>query len=221
MLKYIFLVIVFSFSYASAAQPNPAQKWQSKLAPKTSQKNNKKPETSTTIPLVSVVKAVEMVVNAYNSRPDTQGEKPALPPLATADFDFKTVAETKGGPSVNFLIFKAGYTHDKQKTNEVDFQYTPHAVHALDQATLSDELSKAIEAAAKQIKGEAENGDSPGSLELKQFTVTLGFSIAKDYNGGLSIPIHLVTLGGSLDYTSSSVQQVKLAFVFPDKKGSN
>ena len=70
--------------------------------------------------LSRVVCEVEHALDAYQQSEDV-AEKALLPGLATADFDFKTVVDTKGGLSINFLIFKFGGTVEKQDTNDVDF----------------------------------------------------------------------------------------------------
>jgi hypothetical protein len=165
------------------------------------------------------------VVDAYNSKPETQGPNATLPSLATADFDFKTVVDVKGGPSVNFFLFKAGYTHEKQTTNDDTFQYIPQPLPFKPgghlgippPVDLKDQLTKAIESAANQVKGEKENDKSPIPLQLKSLAVTLAFAISNDYTGGLNIPIHMVTLGGSGDINTSNTQPVKLTFSFPNK----
>jgi hypothetical protein len=38
-----------------------------------------------------------------------------------------------------------------------------------------------------------------------------------DVNGGINVPISLVTLGPSLDHSKNNVQQVKLVFAPPPK----
>jgi len=216
--KYLLIVSLFLASCQIQAY---GQSGQNSSIP---QKATNKPKQTTkkpgadVVPLTAVLEAVEAIVDSYNSRPETMGANPKLPPLSTADFDFKTVADLKGGPSINLWIFKAGYTHDSQKTNEVDYQYKPQTVVGLDQQTLTDELSKAIEGAANQILGATDGDKSKMKLALKQFSITFAYSIGKEYTGGLNIPIHMVTLGGSLDKTDTSVQQVKLVFAYPDKK---
>ncbi|MGC2332846.1 MAG: trypco2 family protein [Candidatus Acidiferrales bacterium] len=215
------IALMTFFAVQSTAQtPAPAPK------PKPVTKPTKKaPKPSDTVPLANIVQAVELVVDAYNSRPETQPPNPTLPPLATADFDFKTVVDLKGGPSINFLIFKAGYTHEKQTTNDVSFQYIPQPLKhggmyaAPVPITLNDQLTQAIEKGANAIKGEQANDKSPLPLSLKTLAVTVAFTVSSDYTGGLTIPIHLVTLGGTADYNTSAVQTVKLTFTFPAKPG--
>jgi len=177
-----------------------------------------------TVKLANIVQAVELVVDAYNSRDDVTGANgvtKTMPPLATADFDFKTVVDLKGGPSVNFLIFKLGYTHEKQTTNDVMFEYTPQKLKPgghlgfLPPTDLKDQLTKAIEQAANEIKGEQATDTSPLPLQFSSLSITLAFQVTNDYQGGLTIPIHLVTVGGTLDKNTAATQSVKLTFSLP------
>jgi Trypsin-co-occurring domain 2 len=202
---------------AQAPANGTAMKAQTHKAAAKPAAKDKKPAADV-VKLTDVLQAVEAIVDSYNSRPETQGEKPKLPPLQTADFDFKAVAELKGGPSINLWLFKAGATWDKQQTTDVDYQYKPQALFGLDQATLTDELSKAIDAAANQLTGANADGQSKTKLQLKQFSVSFAYQIGKDYQGGVNIPIHIVTLGGTVDKNNVSTQTVKLVFAFPDKK---
>lgn len=175
--------------------------------------------------LSNIVQAVELVVDAYNSRDDVTGKNgtpKTMPPLKTADFDFKAVVDVKGGPSINFWIIKMGYTHEKQTTNDVTFEYTPKTLKPgghfarPEGLSLKDALSKAIDQAANEIKGEKASDTSPLPLQFKSLAVTIAFQVTNDYQGGLNIPIHLVTLGLSGDVNSAATQSVKLTFSFPD-----
>ena len=216
------IALVVSFAAQSEAQTQPPA-----AKPKPTTKPAKKPaKTTDTVPLAGIVQAVELVVDAYNTKPETKGPNPLLPPLATADFDFKTAVDLKTGITVNFLIFKFGHTHENQKTNDVSFQYKPEPIKPgggkfsiIPTEDLKDELTKAIEGAANQVKSEKENDKSPMPLQLKTLAVTLAFAVTGDYSGGLTIPIHMVTLGPSADFSTANTETVKLTFSFPDKPG--
>jgi hypothetical protein len=57
-------------------------------------------------------------------------------------------------------------------------------------------------------------------LQLQQLAFTIGFTVSDEYQGGLNIPVHLVTLGGSITRDTSAIQTVTLTFAFPkDGKG--
>jgi hypothetical protein len=218
VLAVAILLMAFALNGAAQNAPSPAPK----PAPVAKKKPPKPAKPADTVQLSGIVEAVELVVDAYNTRPETQGANPTLPPLKTADFDFKTVVDLKGGVSVNFLIFKFGATHEKAVTNDVTFTYAPQPVKGLHAdlvqgQNLKDELTKAIDGAVNQIKGEQSDDKSPLKFQLKTLAVTLAFAVTGDYSGGLTIPIHMVTLGGTGDISNSSTQTVKLTFSFPDK----
>jgi hypothetical protein len=42
--------------------------------------------------------------------------------------------------------------------------------------------------------------------------VTLAYTVKWDFNAGATVPIELVTVGGSLDKNKASTQTVKLVF---------
>jgi hypothetical protein len=166
---------------------------------------------------------VEKALDAYQQSDDVE-DKAVLPKLATADFDFKTVVDTKGGFTVSFLIFKFGSTVDKQDTNEVDFQYVPKSLlktgfEATRKKSLQQELIDTIKSAARAVVEQSEM-QVPGKdpLVFKQLSVTISYGVTWDVNGGLNAPISLVTLGPSLDHSKNNVQQVKLVFAPPKPK---
>lgn len=171
--------------------------------------------------LSRVVCEVEQALDAYQQSDDV--DKGVLPKLATADFDFKTVVDTKGGPTINLFIFKFGATLEKQDTNEVDFQYVPKSLlkTALEGGrtkSLQQELIDTIRSAAKAIVEQTKD-PSPAKdpLVFKQLSVTISYGVTWDINGGINAPISLVTLGVSIDHSKNNVQQVKVVFSPPQK----
>lgn len=169
-----------------------------------------------------VVCEVEKALDAYQQSEDVE-DKGVLPKLASADFDFKTVVDTKGGFSINFLIFKFGTTVEKQDTNDVDFQYVPKSIlkTALEGGrakSLQQELLDTIRAAAKAIVEQSKIPDpAKDPLVFKQLSVTIAYGVTWDVNGGINAPISLVTLGASIDRSKNNVQSVKLVFAPPPK----
>lgn len=184
-------------------------------SPKTKEKKDKTAEPSDKYVLLSeVVKEVENALDAYQADP-TLPDKTVLPKLATADFDFKTVSDVKSGINVSFLIISIKYTHDKQKTNDVEFEYAPQTVFGLDQEkpkSFQQELIDTIKAAANAVMAERAAGGAKDPLTLQKLTVTISFGVTKDGSVGATIPIHLVTIGPSLEGSVNTVQQVKLTF---------
>jgi hypothetical protein len=185
-------------------------------------------EKQPTVPLDQVIKATEMALNDYQTdAQSSEGTKDAIPPLASADFDFKAVVDTKGGPSINLWIITLGATWEKQATNEIDFQYLPHVVKkeevfALDGHTVPVSLYKAIvdtlKESAKEITKVSAEPATPGTpqLDLCQLTLSLSFGATTDVQGGLKVPFELITVSATLDRSKNNVQQVKLVFKVKD-----
>lgn len=180
----------------------------------------KKDNTSNNVvPLSLAICEVQRALDAYQEDPTVvKGE---LPKLLTADFDFKTVLDTKASFTISILVFKLGTSYDKQTTNDVDFQYEPQSRHkgaaaAALPKNFQQELIDTIKAAAKaKEEQEKVKKTSKDPLVFKQLSVTLGYGVTWDVNGSATIPINIVTLGPGLDHSKNSVQTVKL--VFADK----
>lgn len=173
--------------------------------------------------LSRVVCEVEQALDVYQQSADVE-ETGLLPKLATADFEFQTVVDTKDGFTISFLILRFGSTVEKQYTNDVDFQYVPKSLlksgfEARRAKSLQDELIDTIRSSARAIVDQSKM-PAPGTdpLTFRQLTVTLSFGVTWDVNGGVNAPIHLVTVGGSLDRSKNNVQQVRLVFAPPPKK---
>jgi|ERR1700728_955357 len=183
-------------------------------------------EKSPTWPLSQAISATESALNDYQTyalSPD--GIKESIPPLATADFDFKTVVDTKGGPTINLLIFTLGATREKQQTNELDFQYSPHVqpkgeFFSFDggnaPTTLYQYLLDTLKESAKEIKNASDQPPGATKLDLCQLTLSVSFGVTTDIQGGLKLPFQLITISATLDHSKNNVQQVKLAFKVKD-----
>jgi hypothetical protein len=189
--------------------------------------------------LSTVVNEVRDALDAYQALAKTNGD--VLPKLASAEFEFKTVIDTKAGFTFSILIFKFGHTVDKQTTHDVIFTYEPaekredliplaktalspifrDAKRAKPQPVpLKEELIKLVAAAAQAVKAEGE-GNTPSAkdeLSFKKLAVTVAFGITRDTTLGGSGQISLVTIAGSIEKSANSVQQVKLTFAPPEDK---
>jgi hypothetical protein len=168
------------------------------------------------VPVEKVMDAVITALDEYQLKAeDSQG---GLPKLVSAVFDFKTVVDTKGSGGGAVYIFKIGASLDKQQTTDLVFTYKPkaakpppHNAIATKTLTLRDQLMDTIEETGKIVKS-APPPQHLGELEISQVDVTLSFGVSKDFTGGISLPINIVTVTASLDRNSNAVQQVKLTF---------
>jgi hypothetical protein len=183
------------------------------------------------VPLSLVVCEVEKALDAYQQSPEVSDKtkKDVLPGILSADFDFKTVVDTKGTLGIGFYIFKIGGSYDKQTTNDVVFQYVPKSLvkgpgYAVEKATvtLQEQLLKTIKDAASAIKAEQARPvpiSEKDPLVFKQLSVTISYGVTWDINGGATVPISVVTLTAQLDRSKNAVQSVKLVFGPPPKPG--
>lgn len=185
-------------------------------------------EKTNTVPLEQVIVVTEMALNDYQAQAEaSHGTANELPPLATADFDFKTVVDLKGGGGINLFVFTLGATKDKQTTTDLDFQYVPHPVAEIgasafgkDTKTLYQAIVDTLTEASKEIAKANEDTAAPGkpSLDLCQLSITLSFGVTTDIQGGVKVPFQLITVSASLDRSKNNVQQVKLVFKVKDPK---
>lgn len=175
------------------------------------------PGQKDTVPLCAVVNQVKLALQQYQS--SLGSGKDALPPLAKADFDFKTTNAATAGGKISLFVFTLGVGHEKDITNDVLFTYklpepkpkvglAPHI-----QPPLSDQLYATIRGAAEQVKMAEKVGDLPFS----GLVVTMQFCVKTDLSGGVNAPISLVTVGLSGDKSRNTTQSVTLTFVASDK----
>lgn len=165
------------------------------------------------VPLSHVVSQVKDALAEYQH--NLGGGADALPPLASAEFDFKTTTATTVGGSINLFIFKIGVSHEKDVVNDVTYIY---AVPKPTTATgllankkpplLKDELARTIQSASAAVK----TAGKVGNLPFSKLTVNLQYGVKSDASAGVSAPIQFVTIGLSGDKNKNTVQSVKLVF---------
>ena len=175
----------------------------------------------TPVPLCLVAQKIAATLDEYNRAPGTIAG--ALPQLSRAVFDFKTVNSTTTGFKFCLLVFSVGASHRTDSTNAVTFTYAvppPQSKPAFDSHTkhpqpqdFSQTLIQTLQDAAQQIK----LTNSVGAAKFKTLTVTLAYGVTWDFNAGATVPISLVTLGGTLDHSRSDTQTVELTFEDPPK----
>jgi hypothetical protein len=156
-----------------------------------------------------VKEALDLYQHNLGSGPD------ALPPLSSAEFDFKTTTAKTVGLTVNLFIFKLGGSHERDDVNETTFTYSipPPAPSAQVQSpkkppTLQEQLAYTIQAAALAVK----ESKKLGPLSFTKFVVTIQFGVKWDGSAGVNVPISFVTVGLSGDISKNTVQSIKLTF---------
>ena len=168
---------------------------------------------STLVPLDSVVSQVQRALARYQA---TLGSGPdALPPLKSAEFEFKTTVRKSTGFSVNLLIFTIGASKETDLVNEVSFSYAVPKATARDREryraamNVEDQLFETIRGAARAVQSGA---GAVGSLPFSQLSVTLQYGVQWDMSAGAHAKIQIVTLGLKADKSDNSVQSLKLLF---------
>jgi hypothetical protein len=176
----------------------------------------------TPVPLCLVAQKIAATLDEYNRAPGTIAG--ALPKLSKAVFDFKTVSSTTTGFKFCLLVFSLGASRRTDSTNAVTFAYVVpppetkppgfgfHGKHPQPQ-DFSQNLIQTLQDAAQQIKLTR----SVGAAQFKTLTVTLAYGVTWDFNAGASVPISLVTLGGTVDHSRADAQTVELTFEDPPK----
>jgi hypothetical protein len=182
----------------------------------------------TPVPLCLVAQKIAATLDEYNRAPGTIAG--ALPKLSRAVFGFKTVSSTTSGFKFSVLVFSFGASHRTDSTNAVSFayvvpppetrppgfstqQYLDYLGKKPPPKDFSKELIQTLQEAAEQIK----LTDSVGAAKFKTLTVSLAYGVTWDFNGGATLPISLVTLGGSLDHSRADTQTIDLTFEDPPK----
>jgi len=175
-----------------------------------------KTKASDPVPLCLVAAKIKLALDDYNIQ--AEKESKFLPPLAKAEFDFKVVRSTSGGPKISFLIFAIGTTKQVDSTDEVTFSYeVPKKPPIESEAAFADrekspdfskELIETLEAAAEQVA----QTKNVGQAQFKTVVVNLAYAVKWDFSAGVTVPIQLVTIGGSFDRNKTTTQSVKLTF---------
>lgn len=164
-------------------------------------------------PLNLVIDQVKAALDEYQRNLGEGSD--ALPPLSSAEFDFKATTAVTSGGTITFLIFKIGTTHENDVTNDITYTYSvpkPPAKTGLTSnrkpPSLKDALAQAIQSAAQAVK----TSGSIGNLKFSKLTVNLQYGVKWDGNAGVSVPLTLVTPSVNGDFNKNTIQSVKLVF---------
>jgi hypothetical protein len=175
-----------------------------------------KKDTGDRVPLDQVIKQVQAALDEYQQ--NLGGGKSALPPLANAEFDFKTTTGTTVSGGFTILIFKFGVSHEKDTVNDVTYSYAPNPpktqgaqLTSSEPPSLTDELAKTIQEAAKTIT----TASTAAGLPFNQLVVNLQYGVKWDVNASGSPQISFVTINLGGDKNKNTVQSVKLTWKVP------
>ena len=167
-----------------------------------------------TADLNTVIRAVQSALDTYQNTRNK--DDAALPPLKSAEFEFKTTVATSATGKITLFVFTFGGSHEKDQVSDVTFLYAvPAAKPAIgsrsakrQQVSLQDQLVQTIRSAAEALK----NAESFGKLPLSSLAITVQYCVRNDVNGGgtLTTPFVTVNIGG--DKNRNTVQSVRLVF---------
>lgn len=164
-----------------------------------------------TADLNTVIHAVQSALDTYQRTSSAN----SLPPLKSAEFDFKTIVATSVTGKITLFIVTLGGTHEKDLVSDVTFLYAvpsakSFAAHGAKkgQVSLQDQLVQTIRSAAEALK----NAESFGNLPLDSLAVTVQYCVKNDVNGGGTVTAPFVTANIGADKNRSTVQSVRLVF---------
>jgi hypothetical protein len=141
----------------------------------------------------------------------------ALPPLSSAEFDFKTTTTTKDGFTFQILVFKFGSDHEKDVTNDVTFTYslpTPRTTRtrglgsSKEPPTLESTLANTIQSAAKSIV----KAPTIDGVPFSKLTISLQFGVDWKQDPSGQFTYSIVTVGLTDEKDKNTIQSVKLVF---------
>jgi hypothetical protein len=166
------------------------------------------------IPLAAVIAQVTDAVQEYQNNRGA-GATQELPPLSSAEFDFKTTTAKTIGFSISLFIFKFGTSHEKDVVNDVTYTYSlpepkkgPSLQGSKPPPSLKDQLAQTIQSAAKAVK----DSSTAAGLPFSKLTVNLSYGVKIDVNAEGKPVISIVTLDLSGAASKNTVQSVKVTF---------
>jgi hypothetical protein len=170
-------------------------------------------------PLDKVIKQVQAAIDEYQNNLGAGNKQ--LPPLASAEFDFKTTTGTTVSGGLSILIFKIGVSREKDTVNDVTYTYAPPEPPPSNNElqsnepppTLKDELAKTIQEAAKNVAAST----IAAGLPFNQLTVNLQYGVKWDVNAAGSPQLSLVTINLGGDKNKNRIQSVKLTWKVKSK----
>ena len=189
-------------------------------------------------PLNTLIATVTTVIDAYQAK--AVASKSKLLTLKTASFDFKTVVTKSGGVSISVFFLKVGGKITTTRTQEFKFNYgvppspKPQPDGALMAASGGIDVSIADSSASlKHDKSKPEDhlkvGDaltafleSAGTVfnasptldkqALSEATISLQFGVLKTVTAGVTLPIEMIVIDGSVEYDKNTVQSMVITF---------
>lgn len=165
-------------------------------------------------PLAAIIKEVKEAVDKYQE--SLGGGKSALPPLQSAEFDFKVVTEDNKKGGINLFIFSFGISTGNSTVNDVAYTYElpQPGAKALSEEPLKNVLAHTIEEAARAVKESGAMGD----LKFTKLVVEIQFGVKWTVDFAGTFTYQFVTLNLGAGKSNNTVHSVKLTFKEPEKQ---
>ena len=123
------------------------------------------------------------------------------------------MSTTTGGFKFSILIFSVGGSHQSSSTNDVTFSYAvPPPARYISRHPQPHDFSKDLIETLQEAGQQINLTQSVGAAKFKTLTVTLAYGVTWDFTGSATLPISLVTAGGTLDHNRNDTQTIKLTF---------
>jgi hypothetical protein len=165
--------------------------------------------------LGDVIQEVKKAVDKYQE--SLGGGAAALPPLLSAEFDFKVATEKNIRGGISLFIISFGASTGDTTVNDVTYTYElpKPSLKALSEkpSELTESLARTIQDAAREVK-------ESGAIENLKFTklvveIQYGVKWTREIDG--SFTYQFVTLKLGAGQSKNTVQSVKLTFKKPDQ----
>ena len=164
-------------------------------------------------PLDSIIVQVDSALADYQR---AVASSSSLPPLKSADFDFKTTVVRTAGFSISLWIITIGSTQTFTAVNDVEFTYEvpkpPSPSGKLlahpTPPTVREQLVNTILGAAKAVA----SAQTVDNVPFKQLTVSLQYGVKREVNGEGKPTFSIVTLDAKAAKSKDSIQTLKLTF---------
>jgi len=164
--------------------------------------------------LGDIIQEVKKAVDKYQR--NLGGGAADLPPLLSAEFDFKVATEKNIKGGISFFIFSFGASTGDTTVNDVTYTYElpkPGLKALSEEPPLSDTLTRIIQDAAREVKESGAMGD----LKFTKLVVEIQYGVKWTRDIGGSFTYQFVTLNLGAGQSKNTVQSVKLTFKEPDK----
>jgi hypothetical protein len=146
----------------------------------------------------------------------------ALPPLSSAEFDFKVQTSVSGNVGIDVWIISVGASRTADNLSDTTFTYDdPNSSKSTSNEMFAFDTLKTLQTnLISLIKGAAAAAKSVPNVDAALFhklTVTVQFQVKNEASAGAKIPIWGLVFGPKLTGSQSETHSIKLVFTKPAK----